>query len=165
MPSGGFVGASGSGIQPYVMLMALSLHTVCAGAAYGMQSDGRKQLSLLIAVIAHMPLAAFSLGASIVAAGMRGCRVVKLVATFALMFSVGLLLGWSLIHAMPANQLERISAMAMAFTSGTFLYIAVVAILPKELEGAPQLHKLAKLFLMGCGFGAMACVKLLPSGD
>jgi hypothetical protein len=55
--------------------------------------------------------------------------------------------------------------MAMAFTSGTFLFIALVGILPKELAGAPPVHKAAKLFLLILGFAAMACVKLLDTSD
>jgi hypothetical protein len=142
------------------MLLALSMHTITAGMTYGMQQDAGVLGNMLIVVIAHMPLAAFSLGASL--AGGRTLQHVIFIGLFAAMFPLGIGLGLGLSRTIDSARADAASAFAMAFCSGTFLYLSVWAILPRELASAATARwRFVMEALFIAGFGAMACVKLL----
>eukprot|EP01065_Artemidia_motanka_P038819 TRINITY_DN47670_c0_g1_i1.p2 TRINITY_DN47670_c0_g1~~TRINITY_DN47670_c0_g1_i1.p2 ORF type:complete len:371 (+),score=109.76 TRINITY_DN47670_c0_g1_i1:44-1114(+) len=119
-------------IGPLVLALVLSVHSVVAGMALGVQTDPAKAMLVLLAIVAHKWVEAFSLGVSIVRAGVQPSAMMRLVFGFACSSPLGILLGWALRSATQGPTAAAATAVLDAAASGTFIYIAVVDTLQEE---------------------------------
>jgi zinc transporter 1/2/3 len=119
-----------------------------------------------VAVAAHKGLAAYALGAAVVDAGAgSGRRFWSTVGAFAAATPVGIAAGAVLADAATGGAAAAVSALA----AGTFVYVAAMEVLPRELSrgggggGGVGGHKgggggsgtAAKLGALCAGFGLM----------
>lgn len=104
----------------------------------------------VITLQAHKGLAAYALGSSLVDSMATTGRFWSVIGSFALATPVGIGLGALLSTIATGHAAAGVSAVA----SGTFLYVAFMEIIPRELEDPD--HRAAKLGMMVAGFAAMS---------
>jgi len=142
-------------IAAYILIVVLSLHSIVAGVALGIQKNLSVALTIYIALLAHKWMEAFALGVSLLRADMKGFSFLKFVLLFSIMCPLGVLLGSLLYLAVSDSGIEDlISAVLTAIASGTFLYVAIVDILVVEFRTSRD--KYLKFLLALIGFLAMA---------
>lgn len=129
---------------------ALCIHSVLEGMALGAQSTLRDTEDIFLAIVAHKGLAAYALGASIVESKASDAKFWTTIALFALATPVGIVLG----YAFAEHGGGAVGAALSALAAGTFIYVALMEVVPKELEDGS--HRGKKMVAMLVGFGLMS---------
>ena len=133
-----------------LMAVALCFHSLLEGAAMGAQTTITNSLHIFIAIVSHKGLAAYALGSSIVESRVEARQFWSVVLPFTFASPVGIFLGYIISDAAAGMGAAAISALA----SGTFLYVAFMEVIPRELNSPKYIGmKLAALLL---GFGLMS---------
>lgn len=122
----------------YLLLMALSIHSVLAGLALGAQTQTAGFVVVLVAIVAHKSSAAFALGVNLFRAGLTLRRALWLIVVFATMTPIGILLGTAITAALDARGEQVFEAVFDAIAAGTFLYIASLDIIREEFVPPPR---------------------------
>jgi len=145
----------------YVLVMALSVHSFFEAAALGSSTDFSGAISLWVAISAHKVLSSFALGSSLLRADVSRRTLLKLLACFCATTVIGIVLGYLLTEGTQASTADFISGCANAFAAGTFFYIGLCDILPKELSTVASTWVVfAKLGCFVFGFSAMSCLSI-----
>lgn len=154
--------AGKSNFNAIVIVIALSLHGIFEGLALGTQLTTRLFGMVEIAVAAHLPLGAFALGVGLVKASLAKKWKIILLSAFSCMCPIGIAAGMILTHLTDLN-LGVLNGVCSSIAAGTFIFIGVVEILPKEMShGSPD--KQGKILCLLFGFTFMAAIKALPGG-
>ncbi len=149
--------ASGS-IYPYVLMIALSLHSIITGTAFGLEDNPVIATAILIAVLAHKSTAAMAMTVSFGRANLPSARRRSLLLLFYCMTPMGVLLGTAVGSALEGPDEALAESIFDGLAAGTFLYVAVVNILTEEFA-AP--NKRATLFAStAIGFTSMALLAI-----
>lgn len=122
-------------IYPYVLLAMLSIHSFVAGIALGLEEHLVGAVALLIGIVFHKGPAAFALILSTHMAGIQRSRQKVFLAFFCVMTPLGIVLGvsGSVLFAPSSDVYGVLQGAFNAFAAGTFIYIAVIDIIDKEL--------------------------------
>ena len=149
--------AGGSPIYPYVLWVTLSVHSIITGVALGLEDHFVIASAILIAVLAHKTMASMALAISFRRANIDAARSRNLLLLFYCSTPLGLVVGSggsSLVAGASENVVEGFFD---ALAAGTFLYIAVVNILSKELSSGSHRMSLFAAALTGlCGMALIA---------
>ncbi|KAL3668281.1 hypothetical protein V7S43_006374 [Phytophthora oleae] len=143
----------GNPILALVVFIALSFHSVMEGMGVGASST--PAWDILVAILAHKSLAAFALALEFLHHSVSWKQLLSSVAVFSLMTPVGILFGRLLVdtnHATPAG------GVCAAFAGGTFLFVAIMEIIPQELQD-PR-YQFEKCSALLAGYGAMGILSL-----
>ncbi|KAL4431365.1 hypothetical protein ABPG75_006621 [Micractinium tetrahymenae] len=155
---GGPAGTGGSRrvsfLTAMLMGVALCFHSLLEGAAMGAQPTISNSLHIFIAIVSHKGLAAYALGSSIVDSDASMRRFWSVVLPFTFASPVGIFLGYVVSDVARGVGAASISALA----SGTFLYVAFMEVVPKELRD--QEHIPLKLAALLAGFAAMSVLAI-----
>ncbi|CAM9488220.1 unnamed protein product [Discosporangium mesarthrocarpum] len=148
------LGGKDAGVLTRVLMMAaLSVHAVLEGLALGARPT--KGFNILFAIALHKGLAAYALGASLLRTGVTMGGLTGYVVFFSAMTPVGIAVGaW-----LGGDGEGTTAAACVAVASGTFLYIALMEVLPREL-GVPG-HGCWKLGSLLLGFTMSAWAGLM----
>lgn len=123
-------------IYPYVLLALLSIHSVIAGITLGLESHVVGSFAIMLGILSHKGSAAFALMVSVHEAGIRAKQQKTMLAIFAAMTPLGILIG--LIAAFFLSENETITALIEgsfnALAAGTFIYVATIEIIDAELS-------------------------------
>jgi zinc transporter ZupT len=133
-----------------LLAAALCVHSVLEGIALGAQQTLRDTEDIMLAIAAHKGLAAYALGASVVESGASAARFWTVAGLFAGATPVGIFVG--LLFSEIGT--GAVGAAMSALASGTFLYVAMMEVIPKEL--ADPSHMGLKMSALLLGFGAMS---------
>lgn len=155
----GKVQDSKSGIlYPVILFVALSVHSMFAGLAMGLQGSAQQAMVILIAIIAHKTVASFALGVSWFRLGAERKEVAGRLIAFAAVTPVGILLG-SAVHMLTSGRMgTEVQAVFDALAAGTFLYIAAIDVMAEEFVHPG--HRVVKFICCASGFGIMAVVAI-----
>ncbi|GIL75124.1 hypothetical protein Vretimale_7809 [Volvox reticuliferus] len=134
-----------------LLAAALCIHSVLEGMALGAQSSMRSTEDIMVAIAAHKGLAAYALGASIMESGASSERFWTVIGCFSLATPLGIFAGYGM-STRSANGTSGAALSALA--SGTFLYVAFMEVIPKEL--ADGKHRLAKMAAFLLGYSLMS---------
>ncbi|CAL8464539.1 g4074 [Coccomyxa elongata] len=137
-----------------LMGVALCFHSVLEGMAMGAQANIVDSVHIFIAIAAHKGLAAYALGSSVVDSQASMRKFWTVIGFFASATPVGILLGVLLSSVSNSDAAASVSALA----SGTFLYVAFMEVIPKEL--AVPSHRTSKLVMLMSGFAAMSLLAI-----
>ena len=107
---------------------SLSLHSIIAGIGMGATQDTGQQADLLLAVLAHKGLAAFSL--ALLASTLRPRLRALLLGIFTLSTPLGICIGMGIASAAEDT---AVIPLVIAFASGTILYTGAFEIVQPEL--------------------------------
>ncbi|KAG2495199.1 hypothetical protein HYH03_006805 [Edaphochlamys debaryana] len=138
-----------------LLAAALCIHSILEGMALGAQVSMRSTEDIMVAIAAHKGLAAYALGASIVESGASSTRFWTVISAFSLATPIGIFSGF----AMSSNANNSKSGAALsALASGTFLYVAFMEVIPKEL--ADGKHRALKMLVFLIGYGLMSMLAI-----
>ena len=115
-------------MTPFILMIALSVHSVFEGLALGLQVTISGVLNMVIAILIHKGAASSSLGISLVKTfpdNFKLCR--GLILCFAVATPLGVGLGILL-----SNSGELIEVIFTSLSAGTFLYIACTEVIVEE---------------------------------
>jgi len=113
----------------FVILVALSFHSMMEGLAIGSQE---KAWDIVFAVLAHKFLAAFALGSEFITHQIKNDQYVLGILIFSLMTPMGILIGALITDSSTSDSVS--SGICTSLAGGTFLYVAVMEIIPQELR-------------------------------
>jgi len=154
--SGHVLSAESRGAAPYLVAIALSIHSVLAGAALGPEEHLISSAVIFVAIIGDKGSARFALAVSMIRGGLDRARGWRILILFSLMTPVGILIGvvgsWLLD--------DRGGEVFDALAAGTFIYIATIEIVTKEFRADRARALKLALLLAGLGLIAMLAVWL-----
>jgi len=140
-------------LSAVTLFIVLSLHSILAGIALGLEAHPVQAVAILIAILAHKGSAAFALGLRSTAN-----QYWRHMATFALMTPAGVALGMLLLASSLQNNGGLFEAVFDAIAAGTFLYIALAEILTKELSATDRPHQSMTAALLGLALMALLAI-------
>ena len=114
----------GSRLLPLLVACVLSVHSLFAGLALGMDRHFYSIFLLFVAIIAHKGAAAFALGISMRCADFTMKRMQHIIILFAMMTPIGIVAGSSLTTFFSSQQALLTESIFDAIAAGTFIYIA-----------------------------------------
>lgn len=118
------------------LFLVLSIHSLLAGMALGVEAHPAQAIAILIAIVAHKGSAAFALGLRSTEA-----HYWRRMTAFALMTPIGVVIGTGITLLLQSQSEQRFEAVFDAIAAGTFLYVALSEILPGELEDNEHVHR------------------------
>lgn len=145
-------------IYPYVLITALSVHSVIAGLALGAQVDLKDVWVIFVAIIAHKSSAAFALSVSCVRAGLDRRMSLRFLAMFALTTPTAVLIGAGVSSVLDGRAEVYFDATFTALAAGTFLYIASLDIIREEFLHGSQ--RWQKWLLLAAAYGGTAVLAI-----
>lgn len=137
----------------------LSVHTLFDGVALGSAAAGGVGLMAFLAIAAHKVPSSLSLAAILKAEGRKGASILLFAGAFGLMVPLGAALYFALESALG---LSSLAAHALAFSSGTFLYIAASDLLP-HVNRHGRAGKLSNILALAAGLLLMFALTLISS--
>eukprot|EP00126_Sphaerothecum_destruens_P006496 Sdes_comp19384_c0_seq1m10679 len=150
---------SGFDIMPYVLMIALCIHSFIAGLALGFTQQSDAAFILFVAIISHKSTASLALGISLMKANVPLQRYYALILVFSLFTPAGILLGFLVTTRVDSPQSNILSAVFTSLGSGTFLYIACSVIISEEFGSGTD--KWIKFTCLMMGFLGMAAVSVI----
>lgn len=142
-------------ITAMLMGVALCFHSLLEGAALGAQETITNSLHIFIAIVSHKGLAAYALGSSLVESRVDMEKFWKVIVPFTLASPAGIFLGFLLSELAQGMG----AAAASALASGTFLFVAFMEVIPRELE-LEDYSVFLKLAALLAGFAAMSLLAI-----
>ncbi len=127
---------SDSSVGGATLFLVLSIHSLLAGMALGVEAHPAQALAILLAIVAHKGSAAFALGLR-----STDTHYWRRMTGFALMTPIGVVLGTAITLLLKNQSEQRFEAVFDALAAGTFLYVALSEILPGELNASQQVHR------------------------
>ena len=152
------VAAAAPPVTQFLLAIVLSIHSVIAGIALGLEADKSAFVGVLIAILAHKGSAAFALVAVLKKSGMAAARIWHTLLIFCLMAPAGIVFGALYGDASEGGTAHLAEAVFDALAAGTFLYVASLEIID-EVFGRAERNWL-KFVLLGLGFVLMAVLSL-----
>ena len=132
-------------MTPFILMIALSVHSIFEGLALGLQSDMSSVLNMLIAILVHKGAASSSLGISLVKTfpeNFRLCR--QLVFCFACATPLGVGIGMAV-----ANAGDIYEIIFSSIAAGSFVYIACSEVVVEEFSIPGNRYWKLLAFLLG----------------
>lgn len=120
-------------LTAYILLLAMGIHGIFAGLAFGVSKSDKEILSMFIAMIAHKWSEALTVGISFVTAELPEKRSVILIVFLASLTPIGIISGWLL-----SKTNDTVTGICMALSSGTFLYVSCAEIIVEEFSISKQ---------------------------
>ena len=117
-------------MTPFVLMIALSVHSIFEGLALGLTKDEGGIINIVIAILVHKGAAGSSLGISLVKTfpdNFRLCR--QLVFIFACATPLGVLIGMAV-----ANAGDVYEVIFNSIAAGSFVYIACTEVIVEEFS-------------------------------
>ena len=117
-------------MTPFILMIALSVHSIFEGLALGLQKSVSGTLNMVIAILIHKGAAGSSLGISLVKTfpnDFRLCR--QLVTVFACATPLGVGIGMIL-----ANADDIYEIIFSSIAAGSFVYIACTEVIVEEFS-------------------------------
>ena len=121
-------------IYPVVLLVVLSVHSVIAGIALGLEPELAASLLVMIAILCHKGSAAFALAVSVFASGADTRRVWRTLAIFVTMTPLGIAIGTGASSLLEGQVATLIEGSFNALAAGTFVYVAILDVISAEMS-------------------------------
>jgi len=132
-------------MTPFILMIALSVHSIFEGLALGLTTNEKELINLVIAILVHKGAAGCSLGISLVKTfpdDLVLCR--QLVTVFALATPIGVGIGMAV-----ATAGEVYEVIFNSIAAGSFLYIACSEVIVEEFSIPGNRYWKLLAFLIG----------------
>jgi len=116
----------------FVLLIVLSVHSIIAGMALGLQPDAAAALIVMLGILFHKGSAAFALIVTAHAAGNRSLW--QTLAVFSVMTPIGIAVGTLAGEVLEGRASLLFEGSFNAIAAGTFIYVAVMDVLNEEMS-------------------------------
>lgn len=140
-----------STLRAYILIIALSLHSLFEGLALGLIEEVNRLTQVTIAVLIHKTLIAFSLGINMVQHNMYFSSIVTSCLLFSIMGPVGIGIGIAVIQTTSTFAAAMSSAVLQGLANGSFLFVTFFEIFHKELSHSRG-NRMLKILFMIVGF-------------
>lgn len=137
-----------------LLTVSLCLHSILEGLALGTDDDIESSINIAVAILAHKGMAAYALGACVIDSKASNQMFWTILGTFSMASPVGVMIGYAISEYSDSVTSSALTALA----SGTFLYVAMMEVIPNELQSKG--HKLKKLAALIIGFGLMSMIAI-----
>ena len=121
-----------SSFRMYILVIALSLHSIFEGLSVGLLTDVDTLIQLLIALLLHKSILSFALGVKLVDGGMKAGFIIKGIVIFAAMAPIGVGVGLAVLTSFSKVASLFCSGILQGLATGSFLYVTFFEILPEE---------------------------------
>jgi len=152
-----------SSALPYLLMAVLSIHSVIAGFALGVQNNLDYVYAIFFAILSHKWVESFALGVSLVKNKVPRTTLIKCILLYSFMVPSGIVIGLILSFIVTGDASNLIQAFVGGLASGTFIYIALVDVLLVEFAVARD--KWLKYLLTVFGFTVITLSVLLFDTD
>mmetsp|Transcript_23089 Transcript_23089/g.37084 ORF Transcript_23089/g.37084 Transcript_23089/m.37084 type:complete len:436 (+) Transcript_23089:62-1369(+) len=143
----------------HLLVIILSVHSLCAGISYGANKKLGTAIGLFIAIVCHKAFAAFALGLSFRQNAIRLRTAIPSILIFSVMTPFGCFIGLGTATVSTPVGARLFSMTFKGIAGGTFIYIALVEILLEEFEGKDdKAMKLLGFVLGSLGMGALGYI-------
>jgi zinc transporter 1/2/3 len=119
-------------LYAYALLIALSIHSLVAGAALGMQQEAAGAVAIFIGMVAHKLTEGFALGVSLTRNRVGRTAAIGFLALFAFATPAGIIAGALTSDVLDIASAHGLDACFVALAAGTFIYIASLDIITEE---------------------------------
>ncbi|XP_046568726.1 protein zntD-like [Haliotis rubra] len=152
--------SAASGLSAFLVLIALSFHTIFDGLAVGLQGEATEVWEVFIAISIHKSLVAFCLGLQLFRAfAPYFKKPFACLCFFSLMSPIGICIGIAVTSSnLDLDAQSMASGVLQGIACGTFLYVTCFEIL-RDAFGHGK--GVMNVFVALVGFAAMAGVKAL----
>lgn len=140
-----------SSFRIYILILALSLHSLFEGLSVGLVTDVNTLVQILIALLIHKSILSFALGVKLVDGELPTKAVVKGIILFASMAPIGMGLGLAVLSSFSRVVSLFFSGILQGIATGSFLYVTFFEILPEEFN-ISNANKGPKVLSVICGF-------------
>lgn len=140
-----------SNFRTFVLVFAISLHSLFEGIAVGVIVKVQLLLQIVIALLIHKSILAFSIGVQLVDADLPTATVLICLAIFAIMAPIGVGIGIGVLNSVNSTTRLFFSGTLQGIATGTFLYVTFFEVLPHELNIEDD-RKPLKIFFVLLGF-------------
>ncbi|MDE0061724.1 MAG: ZIP family metal transporter [Gammaproteobacteria bacterium] len=127
-------GGAGQPIYPIVLLVVLSIHSVIAGIALGLEPEVAASVLVMVGILFHKGSAAFALMVSAHSSGADKARLRLILTVFVLMTPLGILLGTVAANMLEGPAASLIEGSFNALAAGTFIYVAILDVIDAEMS-------------------------------
>jgi len=141
--------------------IGLAAHTLFDGVALGSASEEGVGLTAFVAIASHKVPSSLSLASILIHEGRSRRTVFGLAAVYGLMVPLGAVLYFGLSSVIP---MAGFAPAALAFSAGTFLYIAVSDLLPNVNRHGGNGGRLGNILSLAAGLLVMLLLTLV-TGD
>jgi zinc transporter 1/2/3 len=141
-------------ISSYILLIALSVHSVLEGIAVGVQITIESAVELMIAILIHKLVESLALGVSFAKSNAKKHQSIIMMLIFGLATPIGVLIGMALI----STSINGIDGIFNALAAGTFLYVGASEIVVEEFSVTK--YATIKYICFLAGLGAIFAIML-----
>lgn len=121
-------------IHTHVLLIVLSIHSVIAGIALGLEGEVAASVLVMLAILFHKGSAAFALVVSVLASGSSAKQARPVLAAFSLMTPIGIALGAGATSLMEGAAATLVAGCFNALAAGTFIYVGILDVIHEEMS-------------------------------
>ncbi|XP_073410851.1 zinc transporter ZIP1-like [Dendrobates tinctorius] len=146
-----------SSFRSLVLFCSLSIHSVFEGLAIGLQPKYVSALQIAIAVLIHKGIIVFSLSLKLIQSRTTQVWLAVYIVIFSLMSPIGITIG-IVVTLNKTSVITLVQAILEGISSGTFVYVTFLEILPVELNSGKR--RLPRLFSIAIGFIMMAVIAI-----
>jgi solute carrier family 39 (zinc transporter), member 1/2/3 len=143
-------------LTPFVLMIALSMHSVFEGIAFGLMKDMSSALNLMFSILIHKFAEAMSISVALQRSFSDFRQLLKFIILFALATPVGTSLGLILSEAP-----ELVNIIFVSLSGGTFIYVSCSELTVEEFS-MPGNRWLKLLFFI-LGAVLIGCLLLLDT--
>ena len=145
--------AGESSFRVYILILALSMHTIFEGLALGLITDVDRLVQIAIAIVIHKSIIGFSLSVNLVQHEKETKTVVKSALLFSIMGPIGTAIGMAVLSNSNQQSSSLASGILQGIANGTFLYVTFFEIF--QLELAERGSRLLKVLSMIIGYSVV----------
>ncbi len=121
-------------IYPVVLLVVLSMHSIIAGIALGLESTVATSVLVMIGILLHKGSAAFALAVTVLTSGSNKTNVKAILSIFVSMTPLGIALGTVASSVLAGPTASLIQGSFNALAAGTFIYVAILDVINAEMS-------------------------------
>lgn len=147
-----------SAMRSLLLITILSIHSVIAGAALGINETLTNAVVIFIAIIAHKSCESFSLVVSLKRNFDNHRTVLLLLVFFSLMTPVGIILASSVMSSLQTHSAQLLEAILNALTAGTFLYIGTLDSYGRQMQPERLINRFAEFTGLVAGMIMMGTI-------
>ena len=142
-----------SSMRVYILILALSLHSVFEGVALGLITDVDRLAQIAGAIVIHKSIIAFSLSVNLVQHEMQTKTIFKSAILFSIMAPIGIGIGIAVLQNTSQLSSSFSSGILQGIANGTFLFVTFFEIFQRELQANG--NQLLKVLYMIAGYSVV----------
>lgn len=145
--------------RSFVLLLAISIHTVFEGLAIGLQDSANGVWTLFTAIIIHKTIIAFSLGLQFAETLKRKSKAILFMSIFSVLSPIGIAIGTAVSSGSGGDSMavDVVEGILQCIATGTLLYVSFFEVLMGEIGND---HSLLKILLIIVGYSVMTLLML-----